>query len=170
MKNIYLECGRVLGAHGVRGAVKVEPWCDSPEVLASQKRIFTVDREGGYEERRVLHASVSGQLVLMTFEGISDRDAAIAARGMTLYLHRDDIPVEEGAMLLDDMIGLPVIDGRDGKVYGEVIAVDEVPRGLMYTILTPEGWEVLFPSVPEFIKEIDPSRGMIILPIPGFFD
>lgn len=170
MKNIYLECGRVLGAHGVRGAIKVEPWCDSPEVLASQKRIFTADREGGYEERAILHASVSGQLVLLTVDGISDRDAAIAARGMTLYLHRDDIPVKEGAMLLDDMIGLPVIDGRDGRVYGEVTAVDEVPRGLMYTVLTPEGREVLFPSVPEFIKEIDPSRGMIILPIPGFFD
>ena len=169
MKNIYLECGRVLGAHGVRGAIKVEPWCDSPEVLAGVKRVF-VAVEGGFEERSVFRASVAGQLVLLTIEGISDRDAAVGARGTVLYLHRDDIPVPEGAMLLDDMLGLAVVDARDDRLYGTVSAVDEVPRGLLYTITTPEGREVLFPSVPEFIKEIDPEKGMLITPISGFFD
>ena len=66
MKKEFLECGRVLGPHGVRGAIKVEPWCDSPRVLQGQKRIFLAEKDGSYTERKVLTASVAGATVLMS--------------------------------------------------------------------------------------------------------
>ena len=169
MKKQYLECGKVSGAHGVRGALKIESWCDTPKVLASQKHVFLADKDGSFVERKVLTASVSGAMVLMTIEGIDDRDIAIAMKNTVLYLHRDDVPVKKGQMLLADMIGLPVIDADTGRVYGKIRAVEDVPRGLLYTIETESG-DVYFPSVPEFIKEIDPERGMLIRPIAGFFD
>ncbi len=169
MKKEYLECGKVCGAHGVRGVMRIEPWCDSPKVLAGQKRVFLVLREGGYQERKVLTASVNGPGVLMSIEGVNTREDAVAMKNTVLYLHRSDIPVREGEMLLADMIGLPVVDVDSGRVYGEISEVSDAARGLLYTVKT-EGGEVLLPSVPEFIKEIDPERGMLIRPIPGFFD
>lgn len=156
-------------AHGVRGVLKVEPWCDSPGVLVKQKRVYIVGKDGGYEEHKVLGASISAQYVLLTLEGIVDRDTAIAMKNVILYLHRDDIPVKKGDMLLADMIDLEVKDFDSGRLLGRIKAVEEVPRGLMYVIDTPRG-EVLLPSVPEFIKEIDPEKGLIVSPIPGFFD
>ena len=168
MKKIYLECGKVLGAHGVRGVLKVESWCDTPRVLASQKRIFLA--EGGeYVERRVVSASVTGPLVLMSIEGISDRDLAVSMKGVVMYLHRDDIPVKPGQMLLADMIGLPVTDANTGVVLGRITEVTEVPRGLLYTIATDKG-EVLYPSADELVAGIDSERGLLVTPIPGFFD
>ena len=169
MKNTYLECGRVLGAHGVRGVLKLEPWCDSPKILGGAKRVYLSRMEGEFVERRVLTASVSGDTVLMSIEGVADRDAAIAMRGTVLYMHRDDIPLRPGEMFLADMIGLPVIDAESGRVYGEISRVEEAARGLLYTIKTEEK-EVLYPSNPELVKEIDPERGMLITPISGFFD
>jgi len=169
MKKEYLECGKVCGAHGVRGVMRVEPWCDTPKVLAGQKRVFLASREGVMQERKVLTASVNGPVVLMSLEGVDTREAAVAMKNTVLYLHRSDIPVKPGQMLLADMIGLAVIDADTGRVYGEISAVEDVPRGLLYTIRT-EGGDVYFPSVPEFIKEIDPERGMLIRPIAGFFD
>ena len=74
MKKIYLECGRVSSAHGVRGIMKIEPWCDSPRVLASQKRVFTAEKDGAYKEHRITSASQAGSLVLMGIEGISTRE------------------------------------------------------------------------------------------------
>lgn len=168
MKKTYLECGKVTGAHGVRGVLKVESWCDTPKVIARAKHVFLAE-EGGYREYKILTASVSGAGLLLSLEGIDTRDMAIAMKNTVLYLHRDDIPVKNGAMLLADMIGLPVIDFNTGKVYGEIVDVTEVPRGLLYEIKTPGG-VVYFPSVDEFIKEIDPERGMIVTPIAGFFD
>lgn len=169
MKNEYLECGRVCGAHGVRGVLRVEPWCDSPKVLAAAKRVFTALKEGGYRERKVLTASVSGASVLLSIEGCPDRDTAIAMRDTVLYMHRDDIPLKKGQMFLADMIGLPVIDADSGRVYGSITKVEDAARGYLYTVKTETG-DVLYPSLPEFCKEIDPERGLLITPIAGFFD
>ena len=169
MKKTYLEGGKVCAAHGVRGVLKVEPWCDSPRVLADQKRIFLAEGEGEYKEACVLTASVSAEYVLMSIEGVDDRDAAIAMKGRVIYLHREDIPVKKGQMLLADMIGLDVVDATTGVKYGVIKEITEVPRGLLYTIQTEKG-DVLYPSAPELVKGIDAERGLLITPISGFFD
>ena len=169
MKKEYIECGKVCSAHGVRGVMKIDPWCDSPAVLASQKRIFVLDGENTYVERAVLSASVSGNFVLMSFEGVDSREAAQSEKNRILYLHRDDIPVKKGAVLIADMIGLPVIDIDSGRVYGTLSEVSDGVRNKLYTVSTDSG-EVIIPGVSEFVKEIDTERGVFIRTIPGFFD
>lgn len=168
MKKQYLEAGRVCNAHGIRGVLKVEHWCDSAKVLAGQKRVFIVS-EGEYEERKILTASVSGETVLMSITGVGSREDAIAMKGTVLYLKREDIPLKDGEMLIADMIDLPVVDAVSGRIYGRIKDVCDVPRGRMYTVLTDSG-DVLLPDVPEFIKRIDADEGLIITPIPGFFE
>ncbi|MBQ9084756.1 MAG: 16S rRNA processing protein RimM [Clostridia bacterium] len=169
MKKEYLECGRVCNAHGVRGMLKVESWCDSPKVLASRKRVFLADKDGEFRETRVLASSVSGNLVLMQIEGIDTRESAIAMKNTVLFLHRSDIPLGKGQMLIADMLGLSVIDAASGRRYGEIVDVTDAPRGKLYHISTPTGI-VIYPSGDQFVKEIDEERGMLITPIPGFFD
>lgn len=169
MKKEFLEGGKVCNAHGVRGVLKTESWCDSPKVLAGQRRVFFTDGKGGYIERKVLGASVNGAGVLLTLDGVDSYDKAIALKNTIIYLRREDIPLDDGAMFIVDMIGLPVIDKNTGRVYGEISAVNDVPRGRLYTIKTNTG-EVLLPHADVFVKEIDAERGMFITPIPGFFD
>ena len=169
MKKDFFECGRVCSAHGVRGILKVEPWCDSPKVLAMQKRIFVADKNGKYNERKIISASVSGNLVLLGIEGISTREEAFCMKNTVLYLKREDIPVADGAMLLQDMIGLSVIDVDTGRVYGKIKEISDGARSKIYTVETENG-DVLFPAVTEFVKEIDENRGVLIRPIPGFFE
>ena len=167
MKKMYLECGRVCNAHGVRGVLKVEHWCDSPSVLARQARVFLV-MEGEYRALKVLTASVSGQFVLMSLEGITTREAAIAMKGTVLYLKREDIPLAKGAILVQDMIGLEVRDANTGRIYGIIDDVQDAPRGKLFTIKTDTG-TVLLPDVAEFVKHIG-EDGMLVTPIPGFFE
>ncbi len=168
MKKEYLECGKVCSAHGVRGLLKVEHWCDSPKVLASQKRVFFADKDGSYKEVKVNSASVSTKFVLMSLEGVDSREAAQAEKNRILYLHRSDIPLEAGAVLISDMIGLPVTDVDTGRVYGELVSVDDGVQAKLYTVRTEDG-DVILPGIPEFIKEIDADRGVFVRPIPGFF-
>ena len=169
MKKDFLECGRVCAAHGVRGLVKVESWCDSPKVLAGLKRIFIARREGEYEEHKLLTASVMGQTVLLGIDGYNDRDSAIGLKGRVLYARREDIPLAKGAMFIADMIGLPVIHAESGESLGELSEVSDVAGRRIYTVKY-QGREILIPDVPEFIKEINEERGMAVLPIPGLFD
>ena len=168
MKKEYLEGGKVCAPHGVRGLIKVESWCDLPKVLASQKKLFLAESDGKYKELTVKTASVADRFVLFSIEGIDSREEAQGYKNKILYLHRSTIPVPKGAVLIADMIGLPVIDANSGRVYGTLTEVNDGVRGKLYTVKTEEN-DVLLPGVPEFIKEIDVERGVFITPIPGFF-
>ena len=169
MKKIYLEGGRICTSHGVKGLVKVEHLCDSPKVLTSAKKIYLRERDGSFSEKKIKSASVAGQFVLMGIDGIESREEAIAYRGRMIYLHRDDIPVAKGAMLIADMIGLAVYHAESGESLGEISDVSDVAGRRIYTV-NYQGREILLPDVPEFIKEISEERGMAVLPIPGLFD
>ena len=169
MKKEFLECGMIRSPHGVRGILNVECWCDSPRVLAKQKRVYILGRDGSYKEIKVISASPAPDKVLMGLEDIDSREAAQGYKNTVLYLHRDDIPVPKGAMLIADMIGLPVVDFDTGRVYGEISDVRDGVRYKLYTVKTDSG-EVILPGVDEFIKEITEERGLLVRPIPGFFD
>ena len=170
MKKEFLECGIIRSPHGVRGILNVEPWCDSPRVLALQKRVYILDRSGKYVELEVTSASVNRESVLMGLSGIDSRECAQGYKNTVLYLRREDIPVAEGAMLLADIIGLPVVDFDTGRVYGEICDVRDGVRYKLYTVKCEGGAEVILPGVDEFIKEISEERGVVVKPIPGFFD
>ena len=169
-KKKFLEGGRIVGAHGVRGVVKLESWCDTPKVLAAQKRIFLAEKDGSYKEVGVTTASVFGPLVLMGLDVLTDREAAQAMKGTVIYLAREDIPLKRGAVLLADIIGLPAIDVDTGHVYGTVADIRDAVTSRLYVISVEGGKEVLIPDVKEFIKEIKTEEGVFIRPIPGFFD
>ena len=166
----YLECGKIVAAHGVRGLVKVESWCDSPKILAMQKHIFLAEKDGTFRKAIVESSSISGELVLMGIEGFSDREIAQGKRGTVLYLHRSDIPKKEGAVFLADMIGLPVIDLNTGTVLGKIKDVADSVASRLLVVEDNSGKEVLIPDIKEFVKEISVEKGVFITPIPGFFD
>ncbi len=168
MKNEYLEGGSVCTAHGVKGQLKVSHLCDSPKVLLKVKKIYFKSKSGEYCAASVKAASLMGQFVLLTLEGIDSREEAIAYRGRVFYLHREDVPLKDGAMFIADMIGLDVIHIESGELLGKLSDVSEISGRRIYTVKTAKG-DVLIPDVPEFIKEIG-EDGMKILPISGFFD
>ena len=161
----YLECAIIINTHGVRGDVKLESLCDSPEVLASLERFFVL--EGGkYREIEVKHASVFKQFVLAALDGVDDMDKAMAMKGTTLYAARDDFDLDEGDYFIADLIGLDVIDNVSGKKYGTL--TDVINRGAsdIYVIKTESG-ERMMPAVEEFVKRVDLDEGVFVETIPG---
>ena len=169
MKKEFLECGLIRSPHGVRGILNVESWCDSARVLANQKRVYILGRDGIYKECEVISASVSADRVLMGISGVDSREAAQALKNTVIYLRREDIPVAKGAMLIADMIGLPVVDFDTGKLYGHICDVRDGVRYKLYTVKCETG-EVILPGVDEFIKGLSEEEGLLVRPIPGFFD
>ena len=116
-KNSYIECGKIINTHGCHGGVKLESWCNTPEVLASLKSLYLLSG-GNYTGHRVLRASVFRQFVVAELEGIADMDAALALKNTIVYARRSDIPLDEGEYFIADLIGLPVRDASTGKLYG----------------------------------------------------
>ena len=149
----YLECAVIVGTHGVRGAVRLENWCDTPYVLAGLKTVYK--KEGGaYRPMRVLHAAVQKNMVLATLEGIGDLDAAIPLKGTVLYAARGDLPLKKGNFFVADLKGLPVFDEATGKQYGVLRDVLSPAGQSIYEVEEPDGKTFLVPAVKEFIRRV----------------
>ena len=167
MDKNYLECGKIINTHGIRGTLKVESWCDSPYVLADLQRVFT-EKNGKYKEYDVTDASVFKQFVLLDLRGVTTVEQAEKMRNTVLYLSRDDIELEEGEVFIADLIGLPVIDADTETVYGRISDVINTGASDIYVIKTENG-EAMMPAVKEFVKDIDLDKGVLVKPIEGMF-
>ena len=164
-KLAYLPAGRIINTHGFRGTVKLESWCDAPEILADLDRIFFL-KNGAYTAVNVRHASVFKQFVLMDLEGVDSEEAANRLRGTEVFAAREDLPIEEGDFFILDLIGLPVKHADSGEVLGELKDVNTQTARDLYVVKTPTG-EYMIPAVPELIPRIDPDDAIYIRPIPG---
>ncbi len=168
MRNPYLECGKIINTHGFRGTVKLESWCDAPEVLAGLNRVFLL-KSGTYTPFKVLRASVFKQFVLADLEGIDGEDKADALRNTVLYASREDLPLEEGDYFIVDLLGLPVRHADTHEELGVVKNIVQRGGTDLYYVDTPSG-EAIVPAVPEFIISIDPDDAVYVRPIPGLLD
>ncbi|MBR2381283.1 MAG: 16S rRNA processing protein RimM [Clostridia bacterium] len=167
-KSQYLECGKIINTHGVRGGLKLESWCDTPQDLASLKKVY-LQNGAEYKLYKVKKASVFKQFVLFELDGINDIDTAMTLRGKTVYADREDISIDEDAFFIADIIGLPIIDLESGEKLGTLSDVLNLGASDLYEIKTANG-KKLIPAVPEFIKEIDLEKGIFVSLIEGMLD
>ncbi len=166
--NKYLECGKIINTHGIKGAVKIESWCDYPEIITDLPCIyFKID--SGFEKRNIISATVMKRHVMAYIDGIDDIDAAAMLKETVIYADREDIPLEDGDYFIIDLVGLPVIDADTGIEYGKISEVFNTGASDIYTVKTESG-DRMIPAVPEFIIAIDTDRGVFVRPIEGMFD
>ena len=125
MKKQFLEAGRIVGTHGVRGEMRVEPWCDSAEFLKKLKRLYF---DEGRTDAGLVASRVHKSFLLVRLEGVENATQADLYRGRVLYLDRNDVRLPENRYFVSDLIGLSVIDDATGTVYGTVQDVFETAR------------------------------------------
>ncbi|MCQ2420767.1 MAG: ribosome maturation factor RimM [Clostridia bacterium] len=152
MKKQYLQTGKIVSTHGVRGEVKILPWADGPEFLLEFDRIFLDGKEYEVENSRVQKTCV-----LMKLAGIDDVETASRLREKVVSIDRDDVELPEGSLFIADLIGLPVF--ADGVEIGKVTDILPMPAGDVYEIKGEH--EYLIPAVPEFILERNVDEGFI---------
>ena len=156
----YLECGQIVRAHGINGAMVVNHFCDSSEIFESLKFVYL--KEGNeYKKTKVLRAVPYKSGVLVTLEGITTPEQVVTLRMKYLYADRDDIPLEEGAHFIADLLGLPVLDDASGEKLGEVEDVI-CPAGQdIYVVKKADGGTFMIPAVAAFIRAVSPENGYI---------
>ena len=153
MEQRYLECGKIVNTHGVRGEVKIVPWADSPEFLCGFSRLFLDEKPLAVRSARVHKGSV-----IVQFEGVDSVEAAMLLKNRVVSIDRADAHLPEGTFFLADLIGLKVI-GEDGGELGTLREVLSPSVQRVYVVDGPR--EILIPAVPEFILETNIPGGYI---------
>lgn len=164
----YLECGKIANTHGVRGAVLIESWCDSPEILANLKSVYT-ENNGEFMPVKIEKSSVYKGRVLAELSGVDALEKAAALKNTVVFAKREDLPIKEGDFFVQDLIGLSVYEIGTNEKYGILTDVISGAASDLYEVQNERG-KFLVPVVAEFVKEISLDRGIFIKAIEGMFE
>ena len=165
----YLEAGQIINTHGVRGEIKIDAWCDTPQILAGLKTVYYKDASDAYVALPFSRAYVHKHFVIAHPTGFSTFEEAVQLKNKVIYAARQDIPLAPGAHFVADLIGLPVLDLRTEVCYGTLQDVTNRGATDLYEIKTASGAIVYVPVVDEFVAKIT-DEAIYLTPIPGMFD
>lgn len=165
--NQYLEIGKIVSIFGLKGEVKVQPWCDSPEFLCEFDELYYKSTTPVKIER----SRVQKNIVIMKIEGVDTVEEAQKLRNRILYMDRNDVELDEGSYFIQDLISLKVIDDNSGEEYGTIIDVSETGANDVYHVKSENEKMYYIPAIPDVVKDVDLENGVMkIIPLDGLFD
>ena len=152
--------GVVAAPHGVRGLVRIRSYTEDPMAVASYGPLSD---EAGKKKYRVEALSAAKGAVLARIEGVADRTAAEALRGLRLYVERSALPAAgEREWYEADLVGLPAV-GKDGRNWGKVVAFHEFGAGPVMEVSAG----LMLPFTDEVVPEIDVEGGKVVVDPPA---
>ena len=170
----WLAVGKVVGAQGLRGELRVNPASDFPERFTKPGPRW-LQRKGAAPQEMTLTSGrqLPGRsLFIVRFKGIDSRSAAEALVGQKLLVSSTDRPeLEEGEFHLLDLVGLEArLDRNDNAVIGTVSDLISGGNDLL-EITRPDGHKLLIPFVEEIVPEVHLNEGwLLVTPPPGLLE
>jgi 16S rRNA processing protein RimM len=156
-----LRIGRVLKAHGVKGALRVELLTDFPDRFAPGREVMVAGRRLTVDRSEELDGSM-----LVTFDGIDDRTAAEPLAGGYVT-----VPLADARALPADryyhfqLVGLTVLDTRADRKLGRVAEVLTYAANDVLRV-TDGDREILIPMIRSVVRSIAPAEGTITVELP----
>ena len=170
-----LRVGRLVKAHGLKGALKLELYTDDPDGRFVPGAVFTlqVPESSPWHGKTVTVREFRwmNSHPVVFFDEVEDRTAAESIVRAILWIDQDEsAPAEDDAWYDHQLTGLDVF--RDGASVGRVIRVDHLPaQDLLVVRPTGTDDEVLVPFVAAIVPRVDIAAGRVIVTPPaGLFE
>ena len=168
MRNEFIETGKIVGTHGVRGEMRVEPWCDTPADLTKYKTLYLDNK--GENKLKIKASRVHKNIVLITVDGINTIEEGEKLRGKKVYIARRDLKLKKGDYLIVDLMGCEVFDADTGVKYGEISDVSRTGANDVWHVKNDDK-EYLIPAIPSVVGDVDVEKNKVtITPLKGIFD
>lgn len=163
MRDDLIQVGRVAGAFGVRGELRITSFTADPAALVDYKVLL---REDGSPGLTVTSGRAAKGSVVVWTDQVQTRDQAEALRGLKLYIPRADLPAPEAdEFYVTDLIGLSV-ETAGGEPLGRVKAVQDFGAGDLLEIQPPQGATWYLPFTLAAVPEVRIAAGKVIVVMP----
>lgn len=164
----YLAVGQIVGAHGLRGELKVEPYTDYAERFAPGSVLLLGE---DLEEITVAAVRPHKGHFLLWVEELVDRTEAEAVRGEWLFVAESDAaPLEADTYWIHDIIGLNVIT-ESGQQLGQITDVLVTGANDVYIVQPAagvnNGREILLPAIADVVLHVDLEAGTMTVHLPA---
>jgi 16S rRNA processing protein RimM len=155
-----ITLGRVRGAYGVKGWIKIEPYTEEVQALGGFGEWWVGRRDAGWQRAAVAEWSVHGPHLVARLEGCADRAAAAALRGSDVAVPREALPpTAPDEFYQADLVGLEVVN-RAGERLGRVQSLFGNGAHDVASVRW-DGGERLIPFVSPVLERIDLNAGEI---------
>ena len=169
MKKDYLELGQVVSTHGIKGEVRINPWCDSPDFAKKFKTVY-FDKLGA-QPVNVEACRAHGNVILMKLEGIDSIECAQSYKNRIVYIRRDDAHLSKETWFIEELIGCDVTDADTGKIYGRITDVSQTGANDVWHITDDDNKEYLIPAIKDVVINVNVVDNIVkIRPLRGIFD
>ncbi len=154
--------GRVAGAFGVKGEVRITTFTADPLGLSAYGPLFRKDGSAGLT---ITSARAAKSGVIARTREIATPEEADRLRGLELFVPREALPApeDEDEFYLTDLVGLTAVDPA-GITLGKVLSVENYGAGDLIEIKPVGGGQTW---LIEFTKQNAPtvsiSEGRIVL-------
>jgi 16S rRNA processing protein RimM len=156
--------GVIAGPHGVKGQVRLKSFTAEPADVAAYGPVTDASGVRAYTLEIV---GTARNLLVARIEGVTDRNAAEALRGVELHVDRDRLPEAEADEFYHaDLIGLPVRT-VDGDAFGTVLALYNYGAGDVIEVRCVDGDVELLPFNKDVVPEIDLENGFLVVAPPA---
>ena len=153
--------GVVVGAHGLRGSVRIRSFTDDPANVGAYGLLE--DETGQRHFTARVTGFGKGEIVLADLTGIADRSDAESLRGTRLFVPRAALPEPaEDTFYWADLIGLPVFL-PDGTLAGSVMAVHDFGAGPLLDVTTGERQSVMVPFTHAAVPTVDLAGRRVVV-------
>jgi 16S rRNA processing protein RimM len=173
-----LLMGAILGAHGIKGEVKVKSFAARPSDIAGYGALTDAKEKRSFDLSIVGTSDATRGILIARIAGVTDRNAAEALKGTELYVARDRLPklTDTEEFYFADLVGLQAVD-ESGKVFGRVVSVDNYGAGDLL-LIAPESSDqgdgadddsFVVPFTKAFVPVVDIAAGKLVLNLPADF-
>jgi 16S rRNA processing protein RimM len=154
--------GRIAGAHGLDGAVLIRSFTAEPSAIAAYGAL----RDGSGRRFEIKVRRVTPKGVVARIEGVTDRTAAEALKGLDLYVERSALPqADEDEFYYADLIGLSV-ETQDGNRIGIVSRIDNFGAGDIIEVTLDGGGARLLPFTRQVVLMVDVAGRRVVVDPP----
>jgi 16S rRNA processing protein RimM len=161
--------GKIVGAHGIRGAVRVQVYAESVACFSLQSSLTLVDSAGHREPHEVDWVQAHKKVVRLGLKNKTTREQAEALVGCAVLIPKACLPpLEPDTYYWADLIGMAVY-AIDGEYLGQVREIIATGANDVYVVKTPEGHpleEILVPAIASVVVEIDTDQRRMRVDLP----
>jgi 16S rRNA processing protein RimM len=159
-----IRVGRVAGAFGVKGEVRITTYTEAPLALRSYGALL--DQRGAVSLELTSAREAKGGLIARA-KGIETKEQADALRGLILFVDRAALPEpEEDEYYLTDLIGLAAV-APDGTALGKIKSVQDFGAGDLLEVQPLAGQSWYAPFTREVVPDIDLKAGRVVVARPA---
>lgn len=158
----YFEVGQIVNTFGIKGQLKVKPFTDDMERFEELKTVY-ICKKNEMKKVEIEDVKYNKQCILLKVKGIEDLTEAEKYKGLFLKIDRKDAKkLPKDTYFIADILGLEVYTD-EGELLGKVDDIFPTGANDVYVVKNELGKQILLPSIPEVIKEIDLEKGKVIV-------